>query len=713
MTNSSFLLSFEFLTAIAVSPLVYNGILWISKYCCSSSSPAAAADASLGGGSCMKTLTRMHNYNMTCQSLGLFGLTLYEYVSISHKYGIPWHHFLSISNKGADIHRNGENAYIIVVFLGSKLWEWLDTVLLIANGKPYGTLHWWHHSTITLSFYTGFYISTNYLVGLMNSFIHVIMYMYYAEMAGIRPFAKYLTSLQIIQLFSGFGMSMYSYFRDDSWRYRSFSLMNAFLCLSYGLLFVQFYIAKYENKPKKRGKKEKEEEEEKKTTTRKIVEIAIGEYRYDVTDFKHPGGNVIHYYTNGGGGGEQDATAAFLEFHYRSKKARLVLQSLPRTLITPPRPRPSPADGQDKEDKEEDKEDKEKRFMRSFHEFREDLVSRGFFQPSMLHVLGRMLEIVSLFALATYSIRIHRVLSVLLFGLVNTRCGWIQHEGGHNSLTGNIVVDKRIQNVFMAFGLFIDGSMWNSMHNKHHATPQKIGHDIDLDTAPLVAFHEKCVDVGGIGRWRWWYKYQKYTFLPITSGFLVNMFWMFYLHPRKMLRDKNVLQCSLIVSSHLLRVYLFREFGGGGGGGGAPISWTAAIGYHLASVWVSSMYLFGHFSLSHTFTPVIESHETPNWARYAIEHTVDICPGNGLVSWMMGYLNCQVVHHLFPSMPQFYGPRVSEEVRRFCDQWGLEYRVVGYFEAWKCMFSNLDHVGKTLSTSTTSRSGPGPAKKEE
>ena len=31
----------------------------------------------------------------------------------------------------------------------------------------------------------------------------------------------------------------------------------------------------------------------------------------------------------------------------------------------------------------------------------------------------------------------------------------------------------------------------------------------------------------------------------------------------------------------------------------------------------------------------------------------------------MGYLNCQVIHHLFPSMPQYHGPKVSEELKIF------------------------------------------------
>ena len=40
------------------------------------------------------------------------------------------------------------------------------------------------------------------------------------------------------------------------------------------------------------------------------------------------------------------------------------------------------------------------------------------------------------------------------------------HEGGHNSLTGSIWWDKRIQAAACGFGLATSGDMWNQMHNK-------------------------------------------------------------------------------------------------------------------------------------------------------------------------------------------------------------------------------------------------------
>jgi len=398
--------------------------------------------------------------------------------------------------------------------------------------------------------------------------------------------------------------------------------------------------------------------------------ICIGEYEYDITDFKHPGGNVIYYMSSG-----QDATNTFEEFHYRSKKAKSVLQSLPKKKIEV-----SNADNGI---------DRDNAILEDFKVFRQSLESRGFFTPSIPHVIYRILEVICIYGFAARMIQINIYVSILLFGLFGGRCGWIQHEGGHNSLTGNIKVDKWIQNIFIGFGLLTDGSMWNSMHNKHHATPQKIGHDMDLDTAPLVAFYTDAVyKYRNNFAVRMWLKYQSYSFLPITSGMFVMLFWILYLHPRKIIRDKNVVQGGIVLFAHLSRILLFMKLGN--------VSLSTALFYHFLTFYLSGIYLFGQFSLSHTFTPVIQNDENPSWVHYAIEHSVDIEPQNPIISWVMGYLNCQVIHHLFPSMPQYRGPEVSLELQEFCNKWGIKYTIMGYFDAWYCMFKNLNDIGNNI-----------------
>ena len=60
------------------------------------------------------------------------------------------------------------------------------------------------------------------------------------------------------------------------------------------------------------------------------------------------------------------------------------------------------------------------------------------------------------------------------------------HEAGHTSLTGWIWLDFHLQRFLYGFGCGMSGRWWRIQHNKHHATPQKLKHDPDLNTMPLV-----------------------------------------------------------------------------------------------------------------------------------------------------------------------------------------------------------------------------------
>jgi hypothetical protein len=84
------------------------------------------------------------------------------------------------------------------------------------------------------------------------------------------------------------------------------------------------------------------------------------------------------------------------------------------------------------------------------------------------------------------------------------------------------------------------------------------------------------------------------------------------------------------------------------------------------------------------------------WFEYALDHTVNISTKSPLVTWIMGYLNFQIEHHLFPSMPQYKNAIAAPYVREFCERWSpdLKYIEHSYKDAWWLMLSNLNQVGK-------------------
>eukprot|EP00615_Pteridomonas_danica_P004963 CAMPEP_0114336340 /NCGR_PEP_ID=MMETSP0101-20121206/5641_1 /TAXON_ID=38822 ORGANISM="Pteridomonas danica, Strain PT" /NCGR_SAMPLE_ID=MMETSP0101 /ASSEMBLY_ACC=CAM_ASM_000211 /LENGTH=233 /DNA_ID=CAMNT_0001468229 /DNA_START=91 /DNA_END=789 /DNA_ORIENTATION=+ len=217
-----------------------------------------------------------------------------------------------------------------------------------------------------------------------------------------------------------------------------------------------------------------------KTTPEDQQEVLIDGRLYDVSNFKHPGGSVIKFLTSGG-----DATEAFMEFHDRSKKAHLVLKGLSS--------RPAPIEVMKKRGY-----NGKEALTKDFLKFRKELEAEGMFKPSPGHIAYRVIELlvihymgVMLFFQPSYALK---ALGLLTLGIGSGRCGWLMHEGGHYSLTGNITTDRFLQIIIFGVGCGMSGAWWRNQHNKHHATPQKLKHDVDLDTLPLVAFNERIAE---------------------------------------------------------------------------------------------------------------------------------------------------------------------------------------------------------------------------
>uniref|UniRef100_A0A0G4HW29 Cytochrome b5 heme-binding domain-containing protein n=1 Tax=Chromera velia CCMP2878 TaxID=1169474 RepID=A0A0G4HW29_9ALVE len=387
---------------------------------------------------------------------------------------------------------------------------------------------------------------------------------------------------------------------------------------------------------------------------------------YDVSEFvrKHPGGSVIRYYLG------QDATDAFEGFHQRSEKAHKWLKAIPS--------RPVRADDNFTTDT------RSRELITNFQKFRQGLIDDGYFKPDYLHVVYRLIELVLMFALSFWLLRQNFfLLGIFVGGIASGRCGWVQHEGGHHSLTGKVWLDQLIQKVTISFGLVTSGPKWNAMHTKHHATPQKEDFDVDVDTLPFVAFYKEALERGRRIHMtpNWWLRYQHYTFLPVTSVFNV-FFWHFYLHPREYLFKRPDPLTAVVVASRYIVHYACTL---------AVHGWFLSTWTLFASLFIAGIYLFGNFSLNHTHLPTTKADEERTWAEYGIDYTMNVdC--NWFVNWWMGYLNCQIEHHLFPTMPQYKQPQIVERTRQFCQENGMKYQSMPYIKALGAMLGNLRNI---------------------
>ncbi|CAL8112295.1 unnamed protein product [Orchesella dallaii] len=181
------------------------------------------------------------------------------------------------------------------------------------------------------------------------------------------------------------------------------------------------------------------------------------------------------------------------------------------------------------------------------------------------------------------------------------------------------------------------GTMWRRRHNVHHAMPQRIGRDIDLDNLPVLLINIKLMDDPNHAN-HLFYRYQG------SGGNLCN--------------------------SNLLFVCI--------------LNWVLALGKFTNCIAIS--YLFFNFGLSHTHLPVTD--KPTHWVEHGLVHTADV-DQRPWCDWWMGYLNYQIEHHLFPTMPQFRNKLAVNRVRAFAKNHGVPYHVHSHKEAVMRMMYNI------------------------
>eukprot|EP01006_Ploeotia_vitrea_P016193 TRINITY_DN46735_c0_g1_i1.p3 TRINITY_DN46735_c0_g1~~TRINITY_DN46735_c0_g1_i1.p3 ORF type:complete len:208 (-),score=85.69 TRINITY_DN46735_c0_g1_i1:66-689(-) len=158
---------------------------------------------------------------------------------------------------------HGPKFFWMWAFTLSKVAELVDTVFLVLRNKPVMFLHWYHHTTVLLfTWYANSWrFSTGWWFGIVNAFVHTVMYWYYYRRAcGVKlSYDKLITKIQLGQMGLGIaivGLWTYFWYTDPatcnckgyedkaSWVVISAAAMYA----SYFVLFLMFYINRYSKK---------------------------------------------------------------------------------------------------------------------------------------------------------------------------------------------------------------------------------------------------------------------------------------------------------------------------------------------------------------------------------------------------------------------------------------------------------------------------------
>lgn len=181
----------------------------------------------------------------------------------------------------------GKAPLMVAAWYLSKFWEWFDSALLVAQGKPLGSLHLNHHAstaTVVASHFIGRGGGTLFAARtsifdwplLLNGAVHSLMYSYYAAPKTLKPLRKLITSAQICQhvlvllaiLYTSITHHAVGGSCDISPMANGISLI---LYLMYLVQFLSFYVSAYLGK-KVRGAQSARLEQTSELVARELVD---------------------------------------------------------------------------------------------------------------------------------------------------------------------------------------------------------------------------------------------------------------------------------------------------------------------------------------------------------------------------------------------------------------------------------------------------------
>lgn len=287
-----------------------------------------------------------------------------------------------------------------------------------------------------------------------------------------------------------------------------------------------------------------------------------------------------------------------------------------------------------------------------------------------------------------------------LLGFIQATIGFnVMHDAAHGSYSHN----SKLNN-FIAFigGDLMGGStfLWKIKHNILHHTYTNIdGLDDDIAKYPMFRLSPQ-------QKVLWFHKYQHVYSLFLYFFTTVN--WILFDDYLKIAtkkinnseirtfkpKDHVEFWLGKILNLSIFFIIPIIIFG----------FWKALAGF-LVMHGVLGITLALVFQMAHA----VEEAEFPipndknkienEWALHQVKTTVNFAMNNKVISWLVGGLNYQVEHHLFPKISHIHYPEISKIVKQTCQELGIEYHAFPTFgRALVSHFTYLKEMGKMPAT---------------
>jgi fatty acid desaturase len=268
-----------------------------------------------------------------------------------------------------------------------------------------------------------------------------------------------------------------------------------------------------------------------------------------------------------------------------------------------------------------------------------------------------------------------------LLGVCLTQLAFIGHEASHRQIFASNKVNDWVGLVLANLFVGLSYGWWASKHNRHHGNPNTLVKDPDLTDIVVSFTPDQALERTG---WiRAINKRQGYLFFPLLTLEGINLHRDAFL---TVFGSKPLKRRGLEIALLVVRIVAVT---------GVPFLLlpvgvaTAFLAVHLA---VFGVYMGSSFAPNHKGMPILDARSRLSFLHRQVLTSRNIRP-NRFIDWLMGGLNYQIEHHLFPSMPRPHLAAAQVIVRRFCAEQKISYTEVGYFRSYAIVIAYLNRVG--------------------
>jgi fatty acid desaturase len=323
-----------------------------------------------------------------------------------------------------------------------------------------------------------------------------------------------------------------------------------------------------------------------------------------------------------------------------------------------------------------------------YRELRRRVQTAGLLQPqprafgvNLLVTAALLIACIAL--LAAFHGPLGIVLGALFLSVISVQLAFVVHDAGHRQ--GFV---RRWQNALVGVvcgNLLSGGSYrwWVKKHNRHHAHPNDVERDPDMDL-PLFALTPGQAD-GKRGLPRLIARYQVYCAVPLLTLLVYGQriaSVRFVLSERSLYRRWEA--AGLILNA-ILYVGVPLYFLG-------PWSTLLLIAVHQA---VTGLYLGMVFAPNHKGMVVPDAAAPLDALRSQVLTARDV-RGNRVIDWCYGGLNYQIEHHLFPALPRNRLPAAQRIVAAFCQERGIPYHETSIVRSYREILGALHTAAAPL-----------------